>query len=282
MARWIKKSTSVTIRLGPFLDRADGVTEKTALSLVYTDVQVSKDNGAFANKHDQTAPVHEANGWYRVVLDETDTDTYGSLVIKSDNAAVHLPVWQEFTVVSSPEALVSTPGNVTALCNDALGQIGQDFITAIDDGSKAANLCARFFPELRDAVLRDHTWNCAMKRAALAQSATAPLFEWAYSYPLPADCLRVLRLGTNDDVGWKIEGRNLVTDESSVKILYIARVSDPNQWDSMLYQALSAYLASKLASALPHDIKLAMQMYELYRAKVRDAKAVDGQEGIQE
>ena len=55
MATPLKQSTAVTIRMGPFLDKTDGVTEETALGLASTDVQLSKAGGAFANKNDATA-----------------------------------------------------------------------------------------------------------------------------------------------------------------------------------------------------------------------------------
>lgn len=170
--------------------------------------------------------------------------------------------------------------SITDLCNDALGQIGSSFITALDDGTNPANLCNRFYPTVRDAVLRDHLWNFAMTRVALARNATAPVSEWTYGYTLPANCLRVVRLGLSDDIRWKIEGRNLVTDESSATILYVARIEDPNIWDTLFYQALATRLASKLATPLTGKVALAVELYKLYDAMISDARAVDGQEGI--
>lgn len=170
--------------------------------------------------------------------------------------------------------------SITDLCNDALGQIGSTFIAALDDGTFPANLCNRFYPTVRDAVLRDHLWNFAMTRVSLARNASAPVSEWTYGYTLPADCLRVVRLGLYDDIRWKIEGRNLVTNESSASILYIARIEDPNAWDTLFYQALATRLASKLAMPLASKASMAVELYKLYEAMISDARAVDGQEGI--
>jgi hypothetical protein len=96
----LKQSTTVTIQIGPFLDKTDGVAEEVGLagSMV---VEISKNNAAFAARGSATAITHDANGWYRVELNATDTGTLGRLVVKSDAAATYLPVWHEFTVVTA-------------------------------------------------------------------------------------------------------------------------------------------------------------------------------------
>jgi hypothetical protein len=116
MATWLKQSTAVTIRLGPALDRSDGVTEETALS---PTVEVSKNHGAFAARNSATAITHDSNGWYAVELNTTDTGTLGPLIAKFDSAADHLPVWREFLVVpaNTYDALV---GGTEWLTVDAL------------------------------------------------------------------------------------------------------------------------------------------------------------------
>ena len=95
MAMELKQSTTVTVQVGPFLNKTDGVTEKTALS---PTVQISKNGGTFAARNSATAITHDANGWYKVELDATDTDTLGRLQLKVHAAATHLPVWHEYMV----------------------------------------------------------------------------------------------------------------------------------------------------------------------------------------
>lgn len=96
MAQLLKQSTLVTIRLGPALDKTDGVTEEIALS---PTVEISKNHGAFAARNSATAITHDSNGWYAVELNATDTNTLGPFIAKFDDAATHLPVWREFLVV---------------------------------------------------------------------------------------------------------------------------------------------------------------------------------------
>jgi hypothetical protein len=95
---WLRQSTATTVRVGPFLDPSD-LSEKTALALAATDVQLAKGTAAFANKSDATAPAHDQNGWYTVVLNTTDTGTAGMFVVKVDNAALHLPVKERFIIL---------------------------------------------------------------------------------------------------------------------------------------------------------------------------------------
>lgn len=96
MTQWLKQSTTVTLKVGPFLDKTDGVTEETAITPV---VEVAKNGGAFGARSSATAIAHDAEGWFDVELNTTDTNTLGRLVIKAHDNATHLPVWHEFLVV---------------------------------------------------------------------------------------------------------------------------------------------------------------------------------------
>lgn len=182
----------------------------------------------------------------------------------------------------------------TDCLNDALGQIGAARINAIDDGSPNANHCQTFYPSLRDSLLRSHHWNFAMQREALAQDAEAPAFEFAFSYTLPANLLKITEYnGAAPDTStlalfegirlarsrYKIEGRKLLTNDGEVKIVFIARITDPNVWDGMFYQCVATSLASKLASAIPKDAKKAKEKLEEALLLWDQATAVDGQEG---
>lgn len=184
----------------------------------------------------------------------------------------------------------------TDCLNDALGQIGATPINAIDDGSVNANHCQRFYPALRDGLLRSAHWNFAMRRVELAQEATAPAFEFAYSYALPADLLKIAEYnGSTPSTGdgtdltllearqltkWRIEGRSLLTNDGEVKIVYVARITNPDIWDPIFYQLVATWLASKLANAIPKDHNMAKSLLaQAVDILLPIALAVDGQEG---
>lgn len=93
---WLKQSTTVTVKVGPYLDATDGVTEETALT---PGIEVAKNGGAFAARSSGTAVSHDAEGYYDVELNATDTGTLGRLRLKSHDNTTHLPVWEDFMVV---------------------------------------------------------------------------------------------------------------------------------------------------------------------------------------
>lgn len=163
------------------------------------------------------------------------------------------------------------------IANNALVKLGASTIISFTENSQAARAVNVIYEQLRNAVLRDHKWNFATKRVALAQNADAPAFDYVYSYALPTDCLRVVQMERRDMI-FQIEGRNLLTDESPAKIIYIAEITDPNEYDAMFVEALSARLAAELAVPLTDSRTLANDMMSMYEGKIRDARSLDSQE----
>jgi hypothetical protein len=120
MTAYVRQSTSVTVQMGPALDKTDGVSEKTGLS---PTVEVSKNGGTFGARSETATINHDANGWYTVALNGTDTASLGRLVVKFDDATTHLPVWHEFMVVpaSVHDALVGGTDTLQADVQQWLG-----------------------------------------------------------------------------------------------------------------------------------------------------------------
>lgn len=79
---WLRQSTaSQEVPLGYFLDNVDGDTAETGLTIANTDIKLWKAGATtLANKNSGGA-THIAGGVYYAVLDATDTDTVGSLVL---------------------------------------------------------------------------------------------------------------------------------------------------------------------------------------------------------
>ena len=96
---FLRQSTAQTIRFGPCLDKTDGVTEETALTLAQADMRLSKDGGAFAQKSAAGNATHDSDGWYSTALSTTDTATVGELILNVHQPANMLPVWMRFYVV---------------------------------------------------------------------------------------------------------------------------------------------------------------------------------------
>jgi len=96
---WLKQSTAVILKAGPFVDKDDGFAAMTGLTIAQADIQISKNGAAFAQTSD-AAPTttHDADGWYPIPLTTTDTATLGMLVVQITTATA-LPVWLECCVV---------------------------------------------------------------------------------------------------------------------------------------------------------------------------------------
>lgn len=96
---FLKQSTSQVIRFGPCLDKTNGVSEETTLTLAQADMRLSKDGGAFAQKSAAGNATHDSDGWYSTTLSTTDTATVGELILNVHQPANMLPVWMRFYVV---------------------------------------------------------------------------------------------------------------------------------------------------------------------------------------
>lgn len=184
--------------------------------------------------------------------------------------------------------------SVVDICNHAMDLLGAATITSLTENSKEARLCNRNFDKLRDDVFRSHPWNTAITRATLAKDSTAPAFGFANQFTLPTDpyCLRVLSLwntSVNNEVAaydsnvmYKIEGRKILSNEGSCSITYIARITDTEQYDSLLSSAIAHRLASETAYAITGSNSVAQAMQGMYEVRLREAKSVDAMEGYPE
>tara|TARA_R100001086_G_scaffold118078_1_gene60676 strand:+ start:107 stop:697 length:591 start_codon:yes stop_codon:yes gene_type:complete len=169
--------------------------------------------------------------------------------------------------------------SIVDICNSALNQIGASNIISLTEDSKAARICNQRFNFVRDSVFRSHPWNCLTIRTTIAPDTATPAFQFAKQFNLPTDpfCLRVLQL-SDTDILYKIEGRKLLCDESSVEMIYIGRVEDVNQYDLLLIETLAAAMAADLAYPLVGSSALGANMFQLYQNKLTSARFVDATE----
>ena len=174
------------------------------------------------------------------------------------------------------------------ICNSALNMLGANNIISLTEDSKNARLLNQRYEPIRDAVFRSHSWNCLIKRVELAQDTETPSHEYTKQYTLPSDCLRVLRVGGHHDSSssdldngqtFKIEGRKLLTDEGTVYLIYIALITDVNQYDTLLRETIAARLAAELSYAITSSAALTNSLKETYLEKLREARFTDATEG---
>ena len=170
--------------------------------------------------------------------------------------------------------------SVVDICNSALNLIGASNILDLTEDSKAARICNQRYTFVRDATFRSHPWNCLLRRVTLAPDTETPDFDFSNQFTLPTDpfCLRVLQL-QDQDLVYKVEGRKILANSTEIKMLYVARVEDPNEYDQLLIEAISAKLAADICYALVNSANLMVQLNTMYKAKLVEARFVDANEG---
>lgn len=167
--------------------------------------------------------------------------------------------------------------SVVAICNNALVRLGGKTITSLSDGDKTANTCSVVYERTRDTLLRMHLWNFATKRTTLASETTSPSFEYAYSFPLPSDFIRVKAL-YNTNSPYKIEGGKLLTDDSTCELIYISQVTDVTKFDPLFTEALTLLLAINLAFPLMGSTTRESSLRAEFKDMLFYAKQIDGQD----
>lgn len=117
------------VLLGMFLDSNDGITPETALSIANTDIKIWKHGATTLASKNSGGATHISNGLYYAVMDATDTDTPGSLMIHC-NVVGSLPVRALCTVL---------PANIydSLLSSDKfevdIVQVAAALVSGIDD-----------------------------------------------------------------------------------------------------------------------------------------------------
>lgn len=181
----------------------------------------------------------------------------------------------------------------TDLVNKALGLIGQDRITSLDNtiNSKVIQTANFFLDPTKRAVLRAFDWNCARTRVALAETAeNESAGEWAHSYAYPSDCLAARRFvgDKNRRFAFSVEtnlvgNRVIYTNLSSAKLVYTRNQTDVNKWDALLFDACAHRLAVDFASVFPRDMKFVETMWKVYNMKIAEAAGMnEAEDGIEE
>jgi hypothetical protein len=168
--------------------------------------------------------------------------------------------------------------SVVEICNGALNQLGASTILSLTEDSKNARLCNARYSNIRDAIFRHHPWNCLLTRVELAADTATPAWGFTSQFTLPSDCLRLIKI-LDYESDYVVEGRKILSYSSTMKILYISRVEDPNEYDQLLREVITASLAADIAYAVTSSNPVATQMYSLYQEKLKDARFVDSTEG---
>ena len=198
------------------------------------------------------------------------------------------------------------------ICNIALSNIRGGSINSLDEGSLQAQQCKLKYFILRDRCLTEMSWGFNRKITALAV-LTTEIFNWAYAYQYPADCLKITRLvgaheelaNADADVVSRLLDSQLLplrdlrnqtpyevfnfsnnkvigTNEADLRIDYAVKVTDPNLFTPDFIMALSHLLSSELAIPVV-GAELGRQLRDdslkIYKSYINTAIASDLNDG---
>lgn len=176
------------------------------------------------------------------------------------------------------------------VCNIALRRLGADAIVAFTEGTSRASLCEQLYQPTVDRCLREHTWNFAQIRVALAAQVATPVWGYAKQFTIPTIplCLKINRVdppGTPYDIEQtinaigEVQGKVIVCDEPEISIRYTARIEDVTQWDSSFTDYVADSLAAQMAQPLVESASLAEKFAKQAYEKLQHARTADSQEG---
>lgn len=164
--------------------------------------------------------------------------------------------------------------SVVEICNMALAHCRAGSINNINEFSLQAQQCRLWFDITRDKALTETNWKFARTIQPLALT-TEKLFNYAFAYRYPADCLKMERLVNSfEEITSEISGASRYRDGlfnelkskqiphemfnvnnvtliganlPDLRIDYTKRVTDPNLFSIDFIHALSHLLASNIA-----------------------------------
>ena len=160
------------------------------------------------------------------------------------------------------------------ICNLVLTDLAAARLPSLDETTVEAKDCNAIYDIVAEQVMSMGQWPSTICRASLAQSVTGPEYQYTYAYQLPTSpkCLRVISV--NDfkpgEIPYAIEGTQLYTDESTIKIKYIGLVTNTEAYDIYLQQAIVDHLTARLAYKITGQRSAAMQAKEYARAHTRE------------
>jgi hypothetical protein len=168
--------------------------------------------------------------------------------------------------------------NDVAICNAALSKIGVPSISSLSDSDSISTQCNLRYGPVRDWLLASYPWNFAIQRSSLTADATDPEYEFEKRFSVPANCLRVLELEDNS-YDYKIEGGFILTNQDSIKIKYIAKITDTTTHSPGFDELLALYLAKDLCVKLVQSVSLRRSLLQELNIQIRDIRSIDAQEG---
>lgn len=173
------------------------------------------------------------------------------------------------------------------ICNKALDLLGQkaDVGNIETPSTENEQICARWYYDTLDYLLRQYVWNFAVIRKEIPRDVQGtPAFDFTDAYKIPNDFIRLLAINGREDFNRlnfdDANGYILLNNDgaSSIELKYIARITDVTKYDSGFVKLLTLHLAVNMAYRFTQKqttIERLLGWIEREEAKV---VSIDGQE----
>lgn len=164
--------------------------------------------------------------------------------------------------------------------NAALAKIGSNRLEQLNDTDEpgaVGSLCRLLLPQVLELALDYAPWSFALSRAELHETSfKSRNGRFPYSFDLPDDLIRPVRLGADDPgLPFIIEGRKLLSPVPQAELLYVKRLESPEHWTPTFTQAIVLGLASELCPALLNDLSRQQLYRQEFQAALAQAAAAD-------
>lgn len=169
--------------------------------------------------------------------------------------------------------------NAVSICSNALLMLGAQTINDLNEPVDRAKIASNLYETVRDDLLRDHPWNCTIRRSVLSPDAEPPAFGYSNQFELPADCLRVLEVSeSGSQIDYLLEGRRLLANTTVLELRYVYLNDVENTWDAGLVKLLTVAMAAAMAYPITQSAALQQSFEQKLEQAKRRARAIDGQE----
>lgn len=153
------------------------------------------------------------------------------------------------------------------LCNNALAQLGEAPIQAIDpNGFLPQRMCYVHYHTTRRNVLCEHPWLFATKTATLDSFATEDPQGYAIPHTIPDDALRIWECSAP---GWTLRGSQIFALPQKIEIKYTRDEEDLDLWSADALFFFTHRLAAALCMPLVGSTTLSAELMAQCGAKLK-------------
>lgn len=164
------------------------------------------------------------------------------------------------------------------IANVALGRLGCRRITSFADSTTESEVARTFYFDARDRLLEHYTWDFAVQMAQLAASITAPLFNRANAFALPADFLRLIRpFPEANPMNYDLimQSGFIYTDQPApLNLRYVAQIKDVTRFSPTFRKALGLELAADMCEQLTQSNTKKDMLLREFANTIADAKRI--------